>query len=360
MPDAPAIDNPATVVTVGNFDAVHLGHRAILDRCRDLADRGKPGNPGNRGREAGRVVVFTFDPSPHAVLDLASLPPRVTLTPRRVALLREAGADDVVVLDPRPEAPNVGLDDDAAIRAAGGLLKLSPEAFVEAIVRRYRPDAWVEGEGFRFGQGRAGDLDVLAELGKSHGFAVHAVPPVQTPIQSHFRVRVSSSLVRWLVGRGRVEEAARCLGRAFELSGTVVKGEQRGRTIGFPTANLEPDHDDPDHDDPDIDDPDIDDSDIRGPIVPADGVYAGTAALPDGSTRPTAISVGTKPTFHSDAPRPTIEAHLLDFDADLYGRPLTLTFERWLRDQYPFNGVDALVTQLHRDVADTQGHFSSP
>jgi len=144
---------------------------------------------------------------------------------------------------------------------------------------------------------------------------------------------ISSSLVRWLVGRGRVEDAARCLGRSAELSGEIVQGEQRGRTIGIPTANLSAQA-------------------LAGIIVPMDGVYAGTVTLGSDEAYPAAISVGIKPTF--SRAQLTVEAHLIGYNPhtpdDLYGRHVIFHFAHWLRDQYPFPSVDNLIGQLHRDI----------
>ena len=218
----------------------------------------------------------------------------------------------------------------------------------------------VEGPDFRFGRGRGGDMGTLAELGRRHGFDAVEVPRVEVPLHDGHVVPVSSSLVRWLVGRGRVADAALCLGRPFSLTATVVHGEQRGRTLGIPTANLDPDA-------------------LAGFILPADGVYAcvaevegeqrGTGAegqrgkvtdpqnqkssLKNQKSHPAAVSIGTKPTFGTA--RLTVEAHLIGFTGDLYGQTLTLRFARWVRGQYAFRGVDALRARLHRDIAEVRG-----
>jgi riboflavin kinase/FMN adenylyltransferase len=312
---------PRTVLTLGNFDGPHLGHRAILAEARRRSNAVTP---------PARVVAITFDPPPIEVLRPGSEPPRIaTLSQRRTGLL-DAGADDVEVLTPTSD-----------------MLGQSPERFVDHLVRRHRPVAILEGPDFRFGKGRAGDMATLACLGRDHGFEAVTVPRVHAALSNLHTVPISSSLVRWLVGRGRVADAAACLGRGFSLTAPVVQGEQRGRTIGIPTANLDPDA-------------------LSPFILPTDGVYAGWAeiegaeGLRDQGAKPNrkskiknqkcraAISIGVKPTFGQR--RLTVEAHLLDFDADLYGRPLTLHFARWLRDQYPFPGIEALRRQLHRDV----------
>ncbi|MEM9883422.1 MAG: bifunctional riboflavin kinase/FMN adenylyltransferase [Planctomycetota bacterium] len=297
-----------SVLTLGNFDGPHVGHRAILRRARELA-----------APAGASVVAVTFDPPPVRLLRPGAEPPQITTIAERTARLRDAGADAVEVLSVTPE-----------------LLGKSAEGFVADLVERFAPVAVVEGPDFRFGHRRAGDMDLMAELGKRYGFTAVVVPPVEAVLGDQTVQTVSSSLVRWLVGRGRVEDAAACLGRPFALTAEVVKGEQRGRTIGVPTANLDP-------------------NTLAPMIVPADGVYAAWATVEPRETGepdawPAAVSIGVKPTFGNKIL--TVEAHLIDVDdgPDLYGRRLTLRFARWLRDQYPFPGVGALRAQLGRDI----------
>ncbi|MEX2213139.1 MAG: riboflavin biosynthesis protein RibF [Phycisphaeraceae bacterium] len=290
------------VVTIGNFDGVHLGHRAILSCARSLA----------QGRGAS-VKVLTFDPHPATVLRPDAAPPRLTSRPEKIELLREGGADEVVVLEPTKE-----------------LLSLAPQAFIAQVCEAHQPVAFVEGRDFRFGKGRGGDLSLLESLGRSHGFEVIIVEAQEAALSDHLIAPVRSSLIRWLLAHGRVMDAGLCLGRWYSLTAPVVRGEQRGRTIGIPTANL-------------------DMAMISDRALPGDGVYAGLAVLPDGKEIAAAISVGMKPTFAGKLR--VIEACLLDYDADLYARPLTLRFCRWLREQRPFAGVEELQAQLHRDVA---------
>lgn len=294
-----------SVLTIGNFDGVHLGHRAILQRCREVADA-----------EGGQVVALTFDPPPIVVLGGRPAPPAICPVDQRVAQLRSAGADAVEVLQPTPE-----------------MLGQPPEQFVEALVQRHAPAAIIEGADFRFGKGRAGDMQTLDRLGQTHGFAVHTVAEVTTQLSHGVAAPVRSTLVRTLIGQGRLLDAAACLARPFTVSAPVVHGERRGRTVDIPTANLDPAH-------------------WQKQIVPPDGVYAGCAQLPDGRRFAAAISLGPKPTFAGRAL--TLEAHLLGYapaDPDeLYGQPIALSFARWLRDQYPFPSVVALVDQLRRDI----------
>ncbi len=301
-----------TVITIGNFDGVHLGHRAILQRCRQIALQ-------STAVPVAQVVAVTFDRPPVSVLDPGKEPPQIDRLERRAGFLRQAGADvvDVLTVD-------------------RGLLEKSAEGFIHELVERWSPVAVVEGPDFRFGKGRRGDAALLHELGRANGFTFEVAPRQTAVLADRQVVPVSSSLARWLIGRGRVPDAAACLGRDFVLEARVVRGEQRGRQLGFPTANLDPDE-------------------ISGFIVPADGVYAADAVLDDGTRRPAAVSIGTKPTFGKT--QLTVEAHLPGFDGNLYDRRLALHFRRWLRDQFPFPGVESLKAQLNRDVDATENAY---
>lgn len=232
--------------------------------------------------------------------------------PERSARLREAGADEVVVLD-----------------ATGAFLATTAEQFIRDLHARVGFGLVVEGPGFRFGRGRGGSIEMLETLGRSLGFSVELVDRVQVVLRDRSQVTASSSLIRWLLALGRVEDAASVLARPFELAGRVVRGDQRGRTIGFPTANL-------DHGDV---------------MLPADGIYAAIATLPDGSLRTAAVSVGTKPTFGRS--ERACEAHLLGFAGwrDEYGWQLRLSFRAWVREQFRFDSVPILIEQMRRDVA---------
>ncbi len=301
-----------TVLTLGNFDGPHRGHLAIVAACRAIADRQKA---------RGRVVTITFDPPPTEVLRPGSGPPQLANLDQRVRVLRDAGADTVEVLTP-----------DAA------LLSQTPEVFVAGLVGRHHPVAVVEGPDFRFGRGRQGNMALLAELGEVHGFEAVTVPRVWATLGDQNSVPISSSLVRWLVGRGRVADADAALGRPFALTASVVRGEQRGRTLGVPTANLDSDA-------------------LAGLLLPADGVYAAWGQV-GGDRFPAAVSVGEKPTFGRRTL--TVEAHLMGFTGDLYGHRLTLSFARWVRGQYPFSGPESLREQLRRDIATVGRWAASP
>lgn len=309
-----------SIITIGNFDGVHRGHQAILDAARELATQSD-----------ARVLALTFDPVPIAVLRPGECPPHLGTIDQRIAALKHAGVDDVVVLKPTKD-----------------LLSHEAPQFIADLIEQHHAIGFVEGEDFRFGSKRSGDMTMLAKMGEQQGFAVKALPRVEIPMSDHSVAPISSSLVRWLVGRGRVEDAADCMGRPFELQGQIVQGEQRGRTIGVPTANLDP-------------------TSWQGLIAPMDGVYAGTVTLNPGTSqektpRPAAISVGVKPTFGQD--QLNIEAHLIDYKTEhpdaLYGTPATFRFARWVRDQYPFPGVNELTEQLRRDIDQCRDLLDQP
>ncbi len=302
-----------TVITIGTFDGVHVGHAALVRAAREIAGA----TPGVR------VQALVFDPHPLTVITPAVAPARLQTFERKAARLRELGADEVVRLEPARE-----------------LLDLTPEAFIDREIMPRRPVAVVEGRDFCFGKNRAGDTELLCALGARRGFAARVVEPVLVALHDHSVVRASSTLCRWLLAQGRVADAALLLGRPHTLAGTVVAGDRRGRTLGFPTANL----DTADH-------------------APGDGVYAAWARLPDGRAMPAAVNIGGRPTF-AGASR-TVEAHLLVSPdnaraaaawATLPGLPeynwgLELELVCFLRDQMRFGGVEVLRAQLARDTA---------
>jgi len=290
-----------SVVTLGNFDGVHRGHRALLRAARQEADAND-----------AQVVAMTFDPHPATLLRPEAVPPRLLGRGRKVDRLKQCGADRVVVLEPTRD-----------------LLARAPEEFVAHLVERYHPVAMVEGPNFRFGHKAAGNIDTLRGLGGKLGFATRIVEPCRAGLTDQLEVPLSSTLVRQLIAHGRVADAAVALGQPFDLVATVIPGERRGRTIGVPTLNLDP-------------------QDLAGFVLPGMGVYAGHVTLPDGRAFPAAISVGVKPTFGQR--QLIIEAHLIGFDEDAYNQRVTVAFARWLRDQSPFPSVDALKAQLHRDI----------
>lgn len=299
----------ASVLTIGNFDGVHIGHQSLVARAREIA---------SRHASRPRVIALSFDPHPLTRLRPELAPPMLTTFEERSRLLRDAGADEVVRLDPTPE-----------------LLAISPESFIAHLVAQHAPVAIVEGPDFHFGKARAGNNVTLASLGKLHGFEVSIVPPVESSLNDQSVVTVSSTIIRWLVRHGRVADAARLLGRPYTITGTVVQGDQRGRQIGFPTANLS-----------------------TPCLLPADAVYAGVAQLVDGRRFNAAIHVGVRSTF-DDTTR-TLEAYILDWKGPLaeggaeYHWPLRLEITHWLRDQARFDSVSSLVDQIGRDVSRTR------
>ena len=277
----PPADFTGGAITVGNFDGVHRGHRELI-ACA-LAEATRVGGP---------AVVVTFDPPPLAVLVPSALKPPLTTPDERNRLLLAAGCDRVV-----------SLTTDA------GLLSLEPEAFFEDVVLGlFRAKAIVEGFNFRFGRARSGDTAELKLLCGKHGVRFREVQPLLDGGEP-----VSSSRVRAAVGSGDVETAARLLGREYAITGTVEAGAKRGRTIGFPTANL---------------------GGVKT-LVPGTGVYA-VRAVVDGKSHAAAANVGPNPTFGEDARK--IEVHLLDFSGDLYGREVSAAFMKKLRDTRPFAG----------------------
>jgi riboflavin kinase / FMN adenylyltransferase len=269
------LDHRDRAVAIGTFDGVHLGHRRVIQAALD----------------AGLTAsVVTFDPHPRIVLGnqvelLATLE-------RRLELFEELGVEDVLVVE-------------FTLETAG----LEPEQFVETILRPIGARVVVAGENFRFGRGRAGDLDLLSRL----GFDVRAVPLVEG---------VSSSQLRQLLRAGEIERAAALLGRPPEVDGTVVTGDSRGGTLGFPTANLSVD-------------PHL--------LVPAYGIYAGAS-----SGHRAAVSIGTNPHYRGEERR--VEAFLLDYKGDLYGQRLVVELWKRLRDERAFASEDELVEQIARDV----------
>jgi riboflavin kinase/FMN adenylyltransferase len=239
---------------------------------------------------------------------------------QRVELLKEAGADEVVVLEPTTD-----------------LLGLTAEQFVEHLCDQYKPAGIVEGGNFRFGRGRQGDIDMLKSLGEQMDFDVVVAEPFVATLNDLLTALVSSTFVRWLLSHGRVADVERCLGRTYDVAGRVVEGEKRGRTIGIPTVNLDIEYACGESN-----------NGLQCLLVPADGVYVGSAVLEDGGRWPAAISVGAKPTVQHG--RRVVEAHLIGFGGDLYGRAVTLQFRRWLRDQRAFADVESLKRQITRDL----------
>jgi len=280
-------------VSIGNFDGVHRGHVALVEDLRR-----------NARAIAGPAVALTFDPHPLQLLRPEQFQPPLTVVADRIEWLHAAGADHVLIL-----------------RTTRELLGLRAAEFFERIVREgLAAHAVVEGSNFGFGRDREGDVAMLKALCERHGIASIIVPPLLVD-----DIPVSSSRVRNCVVAGKVREAAELLGRPYRLRGIVGTGQRRGQTLGFPTANLE----------------------RVETVVPGDGVYA-VRVLLDGDSWPGAANVGPNPTFAEKARK--IEAHLIDFHGDLYGRPLVVDFLERLRDTRPFASVADLRKQLTEDV----------
>jgi riboflavin kinase / FMN adenylyltransferase len=290
-----AVPGPS-VVTIGNFDGVHRGHRVLLRRAVDAAQEANV-----------RSVAITFDPHPAAVLRPGSEPLAMQSLDERIEELLAAGVDLVLVLPFTRE-----------------LSALDPEAFITTVlVDRLQATKVIVGTNFRFGHKAAGDVVTLSESGERHGFAIEAVTLLEldgAPISS-------TELRRRLGEDGDLAWANQALGRPFALAGEVVRGDQRGRTIGFPTANVE----------------------VPGSrLLPANGVYAGIATV--GDARYAAVTnIGTRPTF--DGEGVTVEVHLLDVDLDLYGEHLSVSFLHRLRGERRFDGLDALREQIALDAS---------
>jgi len=289
------------VVTIGVFDGVHRGHQRIVGRAAQVGEqRGLP------------VVAITFDPHPDEVTRPGSHPPFLCSARRRAELLGGLGIDAVCVLPFTLE-----------------FSRLAPDDFVRTVlVERMHAAVVVVGEDFRFGHKAAGDVQLLAKLGEKYEFTTEGMPLLVAD-----GTTLSSTSIRQMLAEGDVAAAAKALGRPHRVEGVVVRGHQRGRALGFPTANLET----PPH-----------------TAIPADGIYAGWLASLDDEGRdvqrwPAAISIGTNPTFGEG--EQTVEAYALDrTDLDLYGVHAAIDFAARLRGTLRFDSVDALVEQMHRDV----------
>lgn len=288
-----------SVVTIGVFDGVHRGHQRVIGRAAELASElGLP------------CVVITFDPHPDEVVRPGSHPPLLSSGARRPELLAEVGADAIMVLPFTLE-----------------LSRMGPDEFVQSVlVDRLHAARVIVGEDFRFGHRAKGDVALLRELGEKYDFTAEGVPLVADGDT------ISSTAIRARLAEGAVEDAAHLLGRPHRVEGVVVRGHQRGRALGFPTANVES---------------------LPHTAVPADGVYAGylvcdSERYPD-ARWPAAISVGTNPTF--EGVTRTVEAYALDRDdLDLYGEHAAVDFVGRIRGMVKFDSIDDLVAEMRHDV----------
>jgi riboflavin kinase/FMN adenylyltransferase len=291
------VDRTSYAVAVGVFDGVHRGHLAVGRALRAVSD----------GRD---LCALTFGSHPQAVVTGQPSPPLLTTLGRRIELLGDAGFDAVAVID-----------FDAEVR------HLSARDFVDRfLVRGLAATVVAVGAGFKFGYGASGTVDHLRLFGQEFGFEV-----VETPIVNLHGTEVRSSAIRASVAAGSVRLAARMLGRPFEIEGTVVLGDQRGRTIGFPTANV---------------------TMPPGLVRPAGGVYA-VRCVVDGAVIDGVSNVGTRPTFGGGAE--TIEVHLYGIDIDLYDKDVRVQFVDRIRNEQRFTSIDALVSQIEADIVVARG-----
>ena len=283
----------APVLTIGNFDGVHLGHQEIFRQLRHRT-----------GEIGGTSIILTFDPHPLKILAPDRCPPLLTPTAKKLSLMQRCHLDFVVCLPFTPELAN-----------------LTPSDFVETILLgTFGMQEIYVGYDFAFGKGRSGTIGLLEELGQRHGFRVHII----NPITVHGRVVSSSSIRRW-IQQGRVDEAAVLLGRLYSLVGMVIEGYQKGREIGFPTANVRSTYE----------------------VIPARGVYAVQVEW-QGQRYDGVANIGFNPTFGRS--QLSLEIHLFDFGGQLYGETVEVFFLKKIRDEQAFPSVGALVEQIHQDV----------
>ena len=283
------------VATVGNFDGIHRGHLRLFEVCRELAGD-------------ARVVAITFEPHPMVRLRPELAPPRLTPLAMKHQMLDRIGIDVLVELAPDPQT-----------------LSITARQFFDLLASELRVSHLIEGLDFSFGKGREGNIDNLRSWAKGTAMQVHVVDELAVTLPNMHIVEVRSSLIRWLIAYGRVRDAAICLGRPYALCGVIVKGFERGRTLGMPTANF----------------------DCGEQMIPADGVYAGRCRVGN-KTYVAGASIGTLPTFNGS--KRQVEAHLLGFDGNLYGQVLELELIEFVREQIKFSSVDQLKEKMRGDM----------
>jgi len=299
----PAIEGCAA--TIGVYDGVHLGHQAVIRATQAEA-----------ARHGVATAVVTFDRHPATILRPESAPLLLTTLDQKLELLAATGVDCTLVVTFDERRSHESAEDFAH----------------EVLVDRLRARAVVVGEDFHFGHRRRGNVALLRELGERHGFTVEGLGLLANP--TGVAEPVSSTAIRRALAGGDVAAASSMLGRPYELRGTVVRGDQRGRLLGFPTANVPV---------------------STSMAIPADAVYAGWYLRPDGTEHPAAINLGRRPTFYEHAEASLLEAHLLDFQGDLYDEPARVRFAELLRSEMRFESVEALVAQLTLDVTNARG-----
>lgn len=281
------------VLALGNFDGVHRGHRKILDRVQRVATE-----------HAATALVMTFDPHPPRVVRPDKAPPLLMTTPQRLEAIAAAGVQGAAI-----------------VRFTLEVSRWEPETFVQLVLVEWLrvAEVWV-GANFLFGHDRAGNFTLLRTLGQRFGFKAEKIDPVR-----YKDFVVSSTRIRRLIGEGRVDEAGALLGRQYYIDGTIVEGDKRGRTIGFPTANLRTENE----------------------LLPPHGVYATTTTI-GGVVRPSVTNVGVRPTVVKSG-RTGVETHIFKFDQDLYGQQVRVGFVQRIRDKRAFESVDALRAQIGAD-----------
>lgn len=289
-----------SVITIGAYDGVHRGHRAIIADVQEIATA-----------QRCRSVVVTFDRHPASVVRPESAPNLLTDLDQKLELLAATGVDATVL---------VHFDEAQSFESATDFVE---RVLVKCLATR----TIVVGEDFHFGRQRSGNVSLLRELGAKYDFEVS--PRDLVARTDGVEEPISSTAIRRALAGGQVELAAEMLGRPYEARGPVVRGDQRGRLLGFPTANVE----------------------VPNKVcMPADGVYAGAYVRPDGQRYACAINLGRRPTFYEHADHSLLEAHLLDFDGELYGEIAHVQFSHFLRSERKFDGIDALVAQLKHDI----------
>jgi riboflavin kinase / FMN adenylyltransferase len=299
--DPPPVRWVHPVLALGNFDGLHRGHTKIIERVKRRA--------GERGATS---VVMTFDPHPPRVVRPDKAPPLLMTKTQRLEAIAEAG-----------------IEGGAVVRFTREMSQWDPEMFVRTVLVDWVhvAEVWV-GANFLFGRERAGNFSLLRSLGMRHGFRAEKIDPVR-----YKEFVVSSTRIRRLITEGRVDEAGALLGHTYTIDGTVVRGAERGRKIGFPTANLRTDNE----------------------LIPPNGVYATTARL-DNVILPAVTNIGMRPTF-GDVPAAVIETHVLGFDRDIYEARLRLGFVQRLRDERAFDGIEPLRAQIDADVQRARALF---
>jgi len=291
---------PASSIAIGNFDGIHKGHQMVIGEAKRLADR--------LGLASG---VMTFHPHPKEVLGQVTTSSYLTPLPDKLSILEKMDLDLAFIVQFTPE-----------------LSKLSPEQFIEHFIACLNVKQVVTGFDFRFGQQGKGNVETLLRWSKEKGdFLFHYISKIELKDE-----KISSTRVRRLLGQGDVYQVMQLLGRPYRITGQVVTGERRGRTIGFPTANL---------------------SLCHPYVIPKRGVYAIYAQV-GGRQIPGVVNIGKKPTFPPSGQEISIEAHLFNFAGDLYGKMISLDFIRYLRDEQRFSSIDSLIKQINLDIAEAK------